>query len=78
MNLKGLKFESSRAPSWFRLSLRFGVTIPGDFFRTREGVGLFQHAHNNSLVTSDNPARAGEVVVAYLTGLPEALTAERA
>ena len=48
------------------------LTSPGDFFRTGEGVGVFQHGDDYSQVTNDNPARAGEIIVAYLTGLPEA------
>lgn len=44
----------------------------GEFFRTREGFGVFQHAGDFSLVTADNPARVGEALIAYLTGLPEA------
>ncbi len=31
--------------------------------------GIFQHAADHSLVTSDNPATAGEAIVAYATGL---------
>jgi len=33
-------------------------------------LGLFQHAHDYSLVTSQNPARPGETLIGYLTGLP--------
>ncbi|MCZ2151704.1 MAG: hypothetical protein LC126_28510 [Bryobacterales bacterium] len=50
---------------------------PGDFFRWpgnyREGtgyLGIFQHVKDYSLVTSENPARPGETVIAYLTGMP--------
>jgi len=49
---------------------------PGDFFRWpgnyQEGtgyLGIFQHVNDYSLVTSENPARPGETVVAYLTGM---------
>jgi uncharacterized protein (TIGR03437 family) len=44
----------------------------GEFFRTREGFGIFQHAGDYSPVTADNPARAGDALIAYLTGLLEA------
>jgi len=43
---------------------------PGDFFRLPNGRGLFQHAADYESVTPENAARAGEVVIAYLTGLP--------
>ncbi len=48
---------------------------PGAFFRiggTRYGV--FQHSGDYSLVTEANPARPGETIIAYLTGLPTATT----
>lgn len=41
---------------------------PGDFF------GVFQHADDYSLVTAQNPARRGEAIIAYLTGLPGIIT----
>jgi uncharacterized protein (TIGR03437 family) len=41
---------------------------PGQFFRLPDGSGAFQHA-DYSLVNAANPARAGEVVLGYLTGL---------
>jgi uncharacterized protein (TIGR03437 family) len=43
---------------------------PGDFFQVGASLGAFQHAGDFSLVTEQNPAHAGEVVVGYLTGLP--------
>lgn len=43
---------------------------PGNFFEVGASLGAFQHANDFSLVTEEHPARAGEVLVAYLTGLP--------
>lgn len=45
-------------------------TSPGDFFLLSGGLGAFQHASDFSLVTEQNPARPGEIIVGYLTGLP--------
>lgn len=42
---------------------------PGDFFQVGN-LGAVQHASDFSLVTEQNPARPGEVLVGYLTGLP--------
>ena len=43
---------------------------PGDFFQfSGTNYGVFQHATDYSLVTSANPARPGETVIAYATGL---------
>ena len=41
---------------------------PG-FFRLADGNGAFQHAADYALVSRENPARGGEVVIGYLTGL---------
>jgi uncharacterized protein (TIGR03437 family) len=43
---------------------------PGDFFQVGADLGAFQHASDYSLVTEQNPALPGEVLVGYLTGLP--------
>jgi uncharacterized protein (TIGR03437 family) len=43
---------------------------PGDFFQIGNYRGAFQRGIDFSLVTEQNPARAGEVLVGYLTGLP--------
>ncbi len=43
---------------------------PGEFFGVQSNLGAFQHSADFSLVTEQNPAHAGEVVVGYLTGLP--------
>jgi len=44
----------------------------GDFFRLGSTpFGVFQHA-DYSLVTPDNPAKAGETIIGYATGLPTA------
>ena len=43
---------------------------PGEFFQVGAYRGAFQHASDFSLVTEQNPTRAGEVLVGYLTGLP--------
>jgi uncharacterized protein (TIGR03437 family) len=45
-------------------------TSPGDFFLLSGGLGAFQHTADYSLVTTQNPARPGEIIVGYLTGLP--------
>lgn len=43
---------------------------PGDFFLVGTNLGAFQHSADFSLVTEQNPAHTGEVLVGYLTGLP--------
>lgn len=43
---------------------------PGEFFLVAANVAAFQHAADFSLVTAQNPAHAGEILVGYLTGLP--------
>ncbi len=53
----------------------FSPIFPGAFFRIfKDGnpYGIFQHASDYSLVTTDNPATPGELIIAYLTGLPTA------
>jgi len=51
-----------------RVPLR--LSTPGDFFRwPGTNFGIFQHAADYSLVTPENPARPGEVIIAYLTGM---------
>jgi uncharacterized protein (TIGR03437 family) len=42
---------------------------PADFFRDSAGYGYIQHAADNSSVTPQSPARRGEVVIAYATGM---------
>lgn len=37
----------------------------GSFFRNAKGYVVAQHASDYSLVTSDNPAHAGEAIIAY-------------
>jgi uncharacterized protein (TIGR03437 family) len=52
-----------------RVPLR--LSTPGDFFRFPGGnLGIFQHASDYSLVTPENPARPGEAIIGYLTGMP--------
>ncbi len=46
----------------------------GEFFRMSDGAGAFQHATDYVLVSASNPARAGEVVVGYLTGVRASTT----
>lgn len=46
-----------------------GLRDVGDFFPLPNGSGAFQHAGGYALVSRGNPARAGEVVTGYLTGL---------
>lgn len=43
---------------------------PGDFFLIGSNLAAFQHGADFSLVTDQNPAHPGEVLVGYLTGLP--------
>ena len=46
-------------------------TSPGEFFRSGGVDGIFQRINvGYSLVTPQSPARAGDTLVAYLTGLP--------
>jgi len=46
------------------------LSTPGDFFRwPGTNFGIFQHGADYSLVTPENPARPGEAVIAYLTGM---------
>jgi uncharacterized protein (TIGR03437 family) len=43
---------------------------PGDFFTLpNSSYGAFQHATDYSVITPANPAKAGETVIGYLTGL---------
>lgn len=56
--------------------LGFGASFssPGEFFLwPGTNFGIFQHAEDYSLVTPDNPARPGETLYAYLTGMPATL-----
>ena len=48
-----------------------GNTSPGVFTQQANGIsaGAIQHAADFSLVTSSNPAKAGETLIAYCTGL---------
>jgi uncharacterized protein (TIGR03437 family) len=43
---------------------------PGDFFWVGTNLAAFQHAADYSLVSEQNPAHPGEVLIGYLTGLP--------
>jgi uncharacterized protein (TIGR03437 family) len=46
---------------------------PGEFFRVSTSEGIFQKANSGyALVTNTNPARSGDILVTYLTGLPAA------
>jgi uncharacterized protein (TIGR03437 family) len=50
------------------------ATSPGDFFRmSGTGYGIFQHGADYSLVTKGSPAKPGEMLVTYLTGVPSSL-----
>jgi hypothetical protein len=44
-------------------------TSPGDFFTNSDRSGVFQHASDFSPVTTASPARVGETIVSYLTGI---------
>ncbi|HSW50586.1 MAG TPA: hypothetical protein VLH09_10445 [Bryobacteraceae bacterium] len=47
------------------------LTSPGEFFRwPGTDRGVFQHWPDYSLVTPENPARPGETLITYLTGMP--------
>jgi uncharacterized protein (TIGR03437 family) len=46
-----------------------GLQSPGDFFLVGSNLTAFQHATDYSLVTEQNPAHPGEVLIGYLTGL---------
>jgi uncharacterized protein (TIGR03437 family) len=50
-------------------TVRMPTAASGEFFRLPDGSGAFQHAADYTLVSAGNPARAGEVVIGYLTGL---------
>ncbi len=41
----------------------------GAFFSDRQGFGIVQHGADYSLVTLERPARRGEILIAYATGL---------
>jgi uncharacterized protein (TIGR03437 family) len=45
---------------------------PGDFFLIGSNMAAFQHAADYSLVSEQNPAHPGEILIGYLTGLPGA------
>jgi uncharacterized protein (TIGR03437 family) len=60
---QGAERGSARAPLL--------LDSPGEFFRwPGTDRGIFQHWPDYSLVTPENPARPGEILIAYLTGLP--------
>ncbi len=44
------------------------TAAPG-FFADAQGLGIVQHSSDFSLVTAESPARPGEILVAYATGL---------
>ena len=46
------------------------LSSPRDFFRWPGGFAALQHAVDYAAVTPQNPARGGEMLLAYLTGLP--------
>jgi uncharacterized protein (TIGR03437 family) len=49
----------------------------GDFFRLPgRQYGIFQHSADYSLVTESNPARQGEILVTYVTGVRSPLAFE--
>lgn len=48
------------------------VAVGGFFQIAGTSFGIFQHGSDYSLVTTDNPATAGETIVGYATGLPTA------
>lgn len=55
---------------WWGIYTRPAIESPGEFFRIGgTDFGIFQHASDYSLVTPENPARPGETLVTYLTGM---------
>lgn len=47
-------------------------SVVGDFFRSgTTQFGIFQHSADYSLVTASNPAKGGETIIGYATGLPQ-------
>jgi uncharacterized protein (TIGR03437 family) len=53
------------------VSTFLGLTSPGMFTQTQDGVGYIsaQHTTDFSTITPSNPAKVGEVIAVYLTGL---------
>ena len=50
-----------------------GSCTPGDFFiLPGTQYGIFQHGADFSLVTKSHPAKPGEILIGYMTGLPGA------
>jgi uncharacterized protein (TIGR03437 family) len=48
------------------------LSSPGEFFLwPGTNYGIFEHSEDGSLVTPEDPARPGETLYAYLTGMPE-------
>jgi uncharacterized protein (TIGR03437 family) len=45
------------------------IESPGEFFFVNSNLPAIQHASDYSLVNADKPAKPGELLVAYLTGL---------
>ena len=45
------------------------MDVEGVWFAGADGYGIVQHSADDSLVTPANPARRGEVLVGYATGL---------
>jgi uncharacterized protein (TIGR03437 family) len=53
------------------VSVFVGLTSPGAFTQTQDGVGYVaaQHTTNFTTITPSNPAVAGEIIAVYMTGL---------
>jgi uncharacterized protein (TIGR03437 family) len=50
---------------------RVRTESPGEFFILPGNTAAMQHSADYSLVGWDRPARPGEILIAYLTGMPE-------
>jgi uncharacterized protein (TIGR03437 family) len=71
-NLDG-RWTVTASQSGFQLNTRAeSLQTPGDFFWVSSNLAAFQHAADYSLVSEQNPAHPGEVLIGYLTGLPGA------
>lgn len=57
-----------------RITRRVGLrpSSPGEFFALNNYFVILQRAADYSLITTDNPARPGDTLIAYLTGMPPA------
>ena len=50
-------------------TVNVAVAAPGIFVISPDGAGAFLHGADNSVVTASSPARRGEILVVFVTGL---------